>query len=126
MAETRSVMLVSPVPMVAGSNPRPVSLIVRVSIRSSALAVIVTVVPSAAVFGGILQRFAAAEIEGGLDRSGVAAEVLQVKPHGDRGAPGDSRQGSGQTAAYEQPGGKYPGRVCGSRRSRSPAARMLR
>jgi hypothetical protein len=37
--------LVSPVPMVGGSNPRPVSLIVRVSIRSSAWAVIVTVVP---------------------------------------------------------------------------------
>ncbi len=31
IAETRSVMLVSPVPTVAGSNPGPVSLIVRLS-----------------------------------------------------------------------------------------------
>ena len=44
MADRRSVMLVSPVPVVAGSNPRPVSLMVRVSVRSSAWAVIVTVV----------------------------------------------------------------------------------
>ena len=45
MADRRSVILVSPVPTVAGSNPRPVSLIVRVSIRSSTWAVIVTVEP---------------------------------------------------------------------------------
>ena len=44
MANRRSVILVSPMPMVAGSNPRPVSLIVRVSVRSSAWAVIVAVV----------------------------------------------------------------------------------
>ena len=44
MADRRSVILVSPVPMVVEWNPRPVSLIVRVSIRSSALAVMVTVV----------------------------------------------------------------------------------
>ena len=45
MANRRSVILVSPAPVVAGSNPRPVSLIVRVSLRSSAWAAIVTVVP---------------------------------------------------------------------------------
>jgi len=58
----------------------------------------------AAVFGGILQRFAAAEIEGGLDRDGVAAQALQVGFDGDRGARGDRRQGFGQTAADEQRG----------------------
>src|ERR1700722_4226222 len=36
IADTRSVMLVNPVPRVAGSNPRPVSLIVRVSVGPSA------------------------------------------------------------------------------------------
>ena len=41
MADTRSVILVSPVPVVPGSNPRPVSLIVRVSVCSSARPVIV-------------------------------------------------------------------------------------
>jgi hypothetical protein len=44
MADRRSVILVSPLPVAAGSNPRPVSLIVRVSIRSLAWAVIVAVV----------------------------------------------------------------------------------
>ena len=29
MAERRSVMFVSPIPMIGGSNPRPVSLIVE-------------------------------------------------------------------------------------------------
>ena len=42
-ADTRSVILVNPVPMVAGSNPRPVSLTARVSVCASAWAVIVTV-----------------------------------------------------------------------------------
>jgi hypothetical protein len=44
MAERRSVMFVSPIPMIAGVNPQPVSLIVRVSVCSSATAVTVTVV----------------------------------------------------------------------------------
>ena len=44
MADTRSVIFVSPVPTVAGSNPRPVSLIVMVSVCASARAVIVTAV----------------------------------------------------------------------------------
>jgi hypothetical protein len=45
----------------------------------------------AAVLGGILQRFDAAEIQCGFDRSGVAAEALQVELNWGRGARGNRR-----------------------------------
>ena len=63
-------MLVSPVPIVAGSNPGPVSLIVRLSDCASGRAVMVTAVPGSpclAAFcsASLQQKYRAASIDGG-------------------------------------------------------------
>ena len=104
MADSRSVMFVSPIPMVVGLNPLPVSLIVSVSVCSSATAVTVTVVAGPPRSAALLQRFAAAVVERGFGRRRVAVERPQVQLHGDGRPRGERRQGLRQTSADQQRG----------------------
>jgi len=72
MADTRSVMLVNPVPTVAGLEPAPgvadcEGQCLRVGLSGDRDGG-----ARAAVLDGVLQRFAAAEIESGFDRRGVS------------------------------------------------------